>query len=134
MTDIGNPIKFSFVEDFPFNVYTNKTANTVILITPPAWPILYNGQFKKYTSTFMSTNIPYEMFTLDGLNPDTPIPTYIDHNNFHVYIEHVDEDTGKISYTEWKQVNNLVSECTYNTQAYELRLDENKNYTIKFRR
>lgn len=71
---------------------------------------------------------------MDGLNPETQIPTFIDHNNFHIYIEHIDESTGEISYTEWKQVNNLVLDCTYNDQAYELRLDENKNYTIKFRR
>ena len=123
----GNSIKFSFITDYPFTVY-NST-----VVTPKAWPVLYNGQFKKYSSVFTANGIPYELFTLNGLNPNNENnPIYIDHNNFHVYIETINETTGDITYKEWKQTNNLVLDATYNSEMYELRLDENKNYTIKF--
>jgi hypothetical protein len=44
----------------------------------------------------------------------------------------INENTGNIEYTEWKQVDNLALNSTYNSQHYELRLDENKNYNITF--
>ena len=41
---------------------------------------------------FVAVGIPYETFVLDGLNPnDEQNPTLIDHNNFHVYIERLNE-------------------------------------------
>jgi len=123
----GNEIKFSFVKDFTFNIYNG------VVVIPKAWPVLYNGQFKKYSSVFTSDGTPYEIFTMAGLNPNNENnPIYIDHNNFHVYIETISETTGETSYKEWTRVNNLVLDATYNSEMYELRLDENKNYTIKF--
>lgn len=123
----GDNIKYSFIKDFSFSVYNSK------VLTPKSWPVLYNGQFKKYDTTFISTGIPYEVFTMNGLNPNIEShPIYIDHNNFHVYIERINENTGEIKIKEWQQVNNLILDGTYNSEIYELRLDENKNYTIKF--
>ena len=123
----GNEIKFSFAKDFTFNLYNG------VIVVPKTWPVLYNGQFKKYSTVFTSNGIPYETFTMAGLNPNNENnPIYIDHNNFHIYIESINETTGEISYKEWTQVNNLVLDATYNSEMYELRLDENKNYTIKF--
>lgn len=58
----GNEVRYSFVEDYIFNVYT--TGNSSIIVTPRTWPILYNGQFKKYDTTFTITSYPYETFTL----------------------------------------------------------------------
>ena len=81
----------------------------------------------------MSTGVPSEIFTLAGLNPQNiQHPIYIDHNNFHVYIETIDETNGEIIYTEFNQVDSLVQDALYNDKSYELRLNENKDYTIKF--
>lgn len=135
-TDIyGNSIKYSFVEDFTFNVYTsiNGTTYTSQVITPKTWPTLYNGEFKKYFTLFVSSGIPYEVFTLTGVNPNNEeSPIYIDHNNFHVYVEKIDESTGERIITEYTRVDNLILEAAYNDTVYELRLNENKEYTIKF--
>lgn len=74
------------------------------------------------------------MFTLTGLNPlNTQRPIYIDHNNFHIYIETVNDVSGEIIYTEFKRVESLVQDAVFNDKCYELRLNENKDYTIKFR-
>lgn len=66
----GRAIKFSFIKDFTFNVYTssNGTKYTSQVITPKNWPILFNGEFKKYFTVFTSTGIPYEVFTLTRSN------------------------------------------------------------------
>ena len=127
MINTGNPICFSFTEDFTFNTYKSK------IITPNTWPLIKNGIFKKYSTVFTSTGIQGEVYTLGGLNPtNLQRPIFIDHNNFHVYIETIDENTGKIQYTEFKQVDSLVQDSTFNDKHYELRLNENKDYTIKF--
>jgi len=94
----GNPIRYSFIEDFIFNVYTVRDSAGKILhsriITPQAWPVIYNGTFKKYDVTFMSSGIPYEIFTLTGLNPNIELaPVFLDHKNFHVFIESINEVT-----------------------------------------
>ena len=133
----GNSIKYSFVEDFTFNVYTSVVGNTYTsqVITPRNWPILYNGEFKKYFEVFNSSGIPYEVFTLVGVTPNIEDnPVYIDHNNFHVYVEKIDEETGERKFTEYARVDNLILNAAYNDTVYELRLNENKEYTIKFRR
>lgn len=69
-----------------------------------------------------------------GLNPEVNElnKIFLDHNNFHVYVETMNETTGKVIYTEWKRVYNLVMDAAYNDEAYELRLNEDKDYTIKF--
>lgn len=123
----GNPIKYSFVEDFTFTKYNSS------IVTPVTWPVLYNGEFKQFDVVFVASSIPYETFTMSGINPnDEDNPKYVDHNHFHIYIESIDEKNGKIIYTEWKQVRNLVLDGTYNDKIFELRLNENKEYTIKF--
>ena len=70
---------------------------------------------------------------MERLNPNIELaPVFIDHKNFHVYVETINPDDGEITYTEWKRVDNLVQESQYDSTDFELRLDENKNYTLKF--
>ena len=47
---------------------TTDKQYTSQVITPKNWPILYNGEFKKYFTVFTSTGIPYEVFTLTRSN------------------------------------------------------------------
>lgn len=123
----GNPITFSFIQDFIFNTYNNT------IITPKILPIIYNGQFKKFNTVFTAIGIPYEVFTLAGLTPDsTTEPTYIDHNNFHVYIQKANEQTGQLVYTQWKSVSNLALDALQNDEVCQIRLNQYKLYTIKF--
>jgi hypothetical protein len=131
----GNSIKYSFIDDYKFNLYTYTSGSKkhTSIITPRFLPKLYNGEFKKYDTTFKATSFPYETFVIAGLNPDNLLSTiYVDHNNFHVYVEHINESNGKSEYTEWSKVENLILESAYNDTHYEIRLDENKNYVLKF--
>ena len=41
-------------------------------------------------------------------------------------------ELGTSTVTEYKQVNNLILDSAFNDCAYELRLNEFKNYTLKF--
>lgn len=127
---IGNPIRYSFVEDFTFNVYKNNYVTNIV--TPKYWPTIYNGYFVKYNEPLKASGIPYEMFIMNGLNPDASIPTYIDHNYFHVYVKHINMNTGAEEIVEYRQVNNLILDSTFSDFDYELYLNERKNYIIKF--
>ena len=71
---------------------------------------------------------------MEGLNPSNITqPIYIDHNNFHVYVELISETTNVIQYTEFVQVNSLVQDAIFSDKCFELRLNENKDYTIKLK-
>lgn len=120
----GNPIKYSFVEDYSFKV------SNVDIVSPDFWPVLYNGEFRKYDTVFTATGAPYETFILSNLNPENNI--YVDHDNFHIYIESINEQTGDITYKEWNRVQNLVLDSTYNSTDYEIRLNEKKIYILSF--
>lgn len=124
----GNAIKYSFVDDYKFTV--NNTLTNSNIISPQYWPLLYNGQFRKYDIVFTATGIPYETFLLSNINPKNNV--YADHDNFHVYIEHINEQTGETEYKEWHRVQNLVLDSTFNSTDYEIRLNENKIYTLSF--
>lgn len=129
----GNPIKFSFIQDFIFTTYTNTETYNTVLITPKIWPLIYNGQFKKYFNIFTAVGVPYEVFTLVGLTPNSQdFPVYLDHNHFHVYIQKVDQQTGQTIYTEWRRVENLILQSSYADQVFQMRLNEVYLYTIKF--
>jgi hypothetical protein len=41
---------------------------------------------------------------------------------------------GEITYTEWTRTSNLILNGNSNDLMYEVRLDETKTYSIKFRR
>lgn len=130
--DRGRTVKYSFVEDYTFNTYTSSTTYATTLITPLKWPVLYNGQFKCYQNIFSAIGIPYESFSLPLLEPTGTYPTYVDHNHFHIYVKKINEQSGQAEYTEWKIVDNLVTQAGNNDKFCEMRLDENKTYQLKF--
>ena len=74
----GNPIKYSFVEDFTFKMNGNS------IVGLKNGPILYNGEFNRYTFENTSENNPYESFIMTGISPNEDKPTYIDNNTIHI--------------------------------------------------
>ena len=124
----GQQIKYSFIDDYKFRV--NNTLTQSNIVSPEYWPVLYNGQFKKYSTVFTATGAPYQTFLLESLDPKKEI--YVDHDNFHIYIQTVDEEDGEIVYKEWHRVQNLVLDSTANATDYEIRLNENKLYVLSF--
>lgn len=133
----GNIICYSFKDDFSFNTYSYRNKNgtyNIQLIKPRTWPTLYNGKFKKYRIPFTANGIPYQTFLLAGLGPNIPnvTPSYLDHNCFHVYVQSTNVDSSTSTYTEWTRVNSLVLEATYNSTSFQLRLNQDKLYVLKF--
>ena len=121
----GNPIKYSFVEDFTFKMNGNS------IVGLKNGPILYNGEFNRYTFENTSENNPYESFIMTGISPNEDKPTYIDNNTIHIFTEIVNDD-GINEYNEVTIVNNLVLDADANDLACEARLNENKEFVIKF--
>ena len=116
----GNPIKFTFIENYTFTVPTTTTIDTDFT------PILYNGSWKQYTDVYVSAGVPFETFTMDKLNLFGVNREYVSHNHIIVYVKSL---TGE--YIEYTPVTNL-----YNSKAtdrhYEVRINENYQYTLKF--
>lgn len=118
----GNPIRYTFIKDFVINAKTTNSIET------DSNPILYNGTWKLYDTVFTSTGVPFETFTLDNLNLEVGDENriYISHKHIDVIVEHADG-----TFSQWNSSTNL-----YNSSAkdenFELRLNENYKYTLKF--
>lgn len=122
----GNSIKYSFIEDFTFKM------NGGSIVGLKNGPILYNGEFVRYTFDNTSENIPYETFIMTNVSPNADTPVYIDNDTIHIYIEKVNERTGEIEYTEVQIVNNLVLDSAATDLSCEVRVNENKELVVKF--
>jgi len=114
-TSDGSTIKFTFTENFTFIVENN-------LIDADFSPLLTNGEWVYYVNNFRSNGEPFEMFTLTEISDST----YISHPFIDVYIE---TDIGEFIY--YSPMTDL-SNSSFNDTHYELRLNENKQYTLKF--
>ena len=118
----GNPIKFSFVENFVF------VAPETNYIDKDFHPIVVNGQWKKYPNNIISVGVPFETITLDALllNPSDVNRTYLSHGHIYVYVK---KQNGE--FIEYTPVTSL-----YNSKAtdhhFEFRINEKFQYTLKF--
>jgi len=116
----GFPIKYTFVEDFTF------TASSVNVIESDSKPLLYNGEWILYPSTFSSTGIPFETFTMNDLTLDGVNRIYLSHNNVYVYVQNPDN-----TFDEYTPTTNLYNHLS-NEKKFEIRLNEDYKYTLKF--
>lgn len=121
----GNTISYSFTKDYTFSVRNGN------IIRSNRKPILYNGEFYKYTFDVQTTGNKYETFVMTGIGPNEDTKTYIDNDSMNVYIEYVD-DNGATIYDTVKVVSNLIMDASMDDLACEIRLNENKEVTIKF--
>ena len=86
--------------------------------------LLYQGSFVEYP-VYVATGEEFEEFNIVSIDMDGN-SDLIDHNLIHVYV--------KSGTSEWKQysnTNSLYLESAI-SETYELRLNENQRYTIKF--
>lgn len=121
LTDVnGNPIKYTFIENFTFTAPTDTTIDSDFK------PILYNGSWKLYNDVYVSTGFPFETFTMNKLILFGTGREYVSHNHIIVYVKDI---TG--NYTEYKPVTNLYNSKPTDTH-YEVRINENYQYTLKF--
>lgn len=132
----GNDICYSFISPYLLNVYSYTSSSTgqynIKIITPQAWPILYNGKYKKYIQIFKANGIQYDSFTLTLLDLTSQNKIYVDHNLFQVFTEYINTETGQQTYIQWKRTQNLILNANQNDYMYQIRLNQNKQYVLKF--
>lgn len=126
----GKKVYYSTVEPY----YVNNDSQFSVQMV--------NGQWKMYNQVLVASGTAYDTFILDGLRSDAENNKYVVWPYIDVYIRKFDKATGKFSYTKWKYVteglftDNNVENGTKiyssNDKIYNLRLDENKVYQIKF--
>ena len=109
---------YSFSEDITFTKTTNILEN---LQTLSDKHLLFQGQFKEYVP-IIAIGENFETVTM--MPGDDAI---IDHFNIHVYVKSA--KSGK--WEEWTRTSSLFLERS-TTRAYEVRLNENKRYQLKF--
>lgn len=131
----GNDIAYTFLEPFSISVESYIDNNNIIanVITPSNWPTLYNGNIKKYDTTFFANEVANEIIVLTDINPNnTTSPIFCDFNSIFVFVETTDSSTGETVYTEWTRIKNLTLNAGPTDTYYEVRLNEDKRYEIKF--
>ena len=111
-------VPFSFSKDITFTK-TQTSSESLDVISNQH--LLYQGQFQEYP-VYTANGEEFEFITL--LPGDDII---IDHFNIHAYIK--DGKSGE--WTEWSRVTSLFLEDG-DARAYEVRLNENKRYEVKF--
>jgi hypothetical protein len=116
-----NDINYSFSEDVTF---TKSVSGTQILNDLNESSLLYQGSFIEYP-IYVATGEEFEEFNIVSIDMDGN-NDMIDHNLIHVYV--------KSNNGNWKQysnTNSLYLESAI-SETYELRLNENQRYSIKF--
>lgn len=116
-----NDINYSFTEDTTF---TKTTSGLEVLTNLNESSLLYQGSFVEYPA-YIATGEPFEEFNIVSVDQDEN-NDLIDHNNIQVYVK----SDGK-PWKQYKSVNSLYLENPI-SETYEIRLNENQRYTIKF--
>ncbi len=116
-----NDINYSFTEDTTF---TKTISGTETLKNLNDSSLLYQGSFVEYP-IYVATGEPFEEFNITSVDEEGN-NDLIDHNNIHVYVK-PDGDVWR----EYKAVNSLYLENPI-SESYEIRLNENQRYTLKF--
>lgn len=130
----GNDICYSFINSYIVNTYSYIKDNKyyVKVLTPQSWPVLYNGKFKKYKQKLLCTGSAYQSFILENLDLTSNNKIFVDHNLFNIIIQKIDNQTGNIIYEQWNRTQNLVLNANQNSKMYQIRLNQKKQYVLKF--
>ena len=114
---IGN-MKYSFSRDITF---TKTTTESELLTEFSNKNLLYQGEFREYP---VIEGIGEEFETVILLPGDDII---IDHFNIDVYVK----DATTLKWEQWSRTTSLFLENS-TSRSFEVRLNENKHYEIKF--
>ena len=118
-----NDIKYSFIEDVTF---TKSVSGVEVLNELNDSTLLYQGEFVQY-NPYIATGEIFEEFNIVSVDSEGN-NDLIDHNNIHVFVK---GDYGNGVWKEYKQVNSLYLQSKL-SESFELRLNENQRYTVKF--
>ena len=114
---LGNT-KYSFNEDITFSVGVSTTYD---LSNMYSQKLLYQGQYMEYPLYDAKGQDNEVIYVVPGTN------VLIDHFNIDVYVKSIDSGT----WSQWEKTPSLYLENALESK-FELRLNENKNYEIKF--
>ena len=129
----GKQLKYTFLDDYQFKVVDNE----VVISNTFNWPTLYNGTMVKYDQTLLTSGSKNEQFIIEhSLDPNSTstnsYPTLIVDDKIYVFLETIDKETGKSTYTELTRVDDIYFDGNAEEISYELRLNERKQYVIQF--
>lgn len=119
-----NGTVYSFNNDLTF---TKSTSGTEYLSDFSDQNLLYQGNYVEYPSYF-STGEPFETITLTVVD-NAGNNTLIDHFNIDVYVK--DNTAVSPTWAKWSPTQSLFLERP-NSLKYEIRLNEDGRYEIKF--
>ena len=111
-------VQFSLREDIPFS---STGVENELIATDQSKYLLYQGKYQEYP-VHTATGVEFELITL-ALDKSN----LVDHHSIDVYVR--DVSTGR--YTQWTETESLFLEKPTST-AYELRLNENYRYDVRF--
>jgi hypothetical protein len=119
-----NSTRYSINDDVTFTKATNSIEQ---LSDFQNSNLLYQGEFVEYP-TYISNGSPFEVLTL-VINSPTGDSIIIDHFNIDVYVRDNTQTTP--TWVKWTPTQSLFLE-RFNSTSYEIRLNENNRYEIKF--
>ena len=123
--NIGN-INYCFNTDATFTV-NNTTRAPIALTDLQDNTLLYQGTYTEYP-TYFATGAPYEVLTLTVVDTNNQ-NIIIDHFNIDIYVKDSVDPNAK--WVLWTATQSLFLEQS-NATKYEIRLNENGRYEIKF--
>ena len=119
-----NGVVYSFNKDVTFSK-TSPDAEQLVDLQENN--LLYQGSYSEYP-IFTATGSPFEVLTLTVVS-NGGSNALIDHFNIDVYVK--DNTVSSPKWEKWNAVQSLFLEKS-NSKSYEIRLNENQRYEIKF--
>lgn len=119
-----NGINYTFNKDITFTKLTNNSERLTDLEENN---LLYQGTWSEYP-TYTATGEPFELFTLTIVDSNSN-NIEIDHFNIHVYVRN--NSAPVTVWEQWLPAQSLFLERS-NSKTYEIRMNENERYEIKF--
>jgi len=119
-----NGTNYCFNRDTTF---IKQTQDTEALTDLQENNLLYQGTFVEYP-TYLAVGEPFEILTMAVVNGNN-ISVPVDHFNIEVYVK--DNTIATPKWEKWAPTQSLFLERS-NSQVYEIRLNENERYEIRF--
>ena len=119
-----NGAPFSFNSDITF---TKKTNEAEQLLDLQENSLLFQGAFTEYP-TYVATGEPFEILTITVVDANG-VNINLDHFNIDVYVR--DNTVVNPTWEKWTPTQSLFLERS-NSKVYEIRLNENDRYELRF--
>jgi hypothetical protein len=119
-----NGVNYAFNKDVTFS---KNLSSSETLTDLQENNLLFQGIYNEYPA-YTATGEPFEILTITVTDPNGA-NVIIDHFNIDVYVK--DNSLTTPVWTKWEPTQSLFLEKS-NTQKFEIRLNENQRYEIKF--